>query len=157
MKYSVMALVAGAMALTSCDTMNNLNYASHNSVGVATRSVGATVVGARDVTIDSSDSSRNLGTGLGAALGAGAGSLLGGGKGQLVSTVGFGIAGALAGRAIGDANTTRGQALTVKVDGSKEQYTVTQPIYKQIGRIPVGCHGRFEMGGSQSRFIPDGM
>lgn len=154
--HYVMALAAGALALTSCDTMNNLNYADYNAVGVATRSVGATVVSARDTRIDSSETSRNLGTGIGTALGAGAGSLLGRGKGQLVSAVGFGLAGALAGRAIGDANTTAGQTLTVKLDGSSQRYTVTQPIYKQIGRIPVGSHGNFQMGGNQSRFIPDG-
>lgn len=152
-----MALAAGALMLASCDTMNDFGYTSNNQVGVATQSMGATVVSARDTTIDSSSTSRNLGTGLGAALGAGAGSLLGRGKGQIVSTVGFGVLGAVAGRAAGDLNTTQGQTLTVKIDGSKTRYTVTQPIYKQIGRIPVGTHGQFEMGNGNSRFIPDGM
>lgn len=155
-KYCVMALVAGSMMLASCDTMNKFNYVNNNQVGVATQTFGATVVAARDVTIDASSTSRNLGTGLGAALGAGAGSLLGGGKGQLVSTVGFGVLGAAAGRGLGDMNTTSGQQLTVKLDNSKTTYTVTQPIMDQIGRIGVGQHGVFQMGGNSSCFIPDG-
>lgn len=157
MKYSVTALAIGAMMLASCDTMNNAAYAPHNSVGVATQSFPATVIAARNVTIDSSDTSRNVGTGLGAVIGAGAGQLLGKGKGRAASTLGFAAAGALAGRALGDLNTTEGQTLTVQVNGGKQTYTVTQPIYKQYGPIPVGAQGTFELGGSNSRFVPYGM
>lgn len=157
MKYSVTALAIGAMMLASCDTMNNANYVAHNQAGVAQQSFPATVIAAQNTTIDSSDSSRNLGTGMGALVGAGAGQLLGKGKGRAASTLGFAAAGALAGRALGDLNTNSGQTLTVQVDGTNQMYTVTQPIYKQYGPIPVGARGIFHYGGNNSRFVPSGL
>lgn len=157
-QHIAMLMAAATLLLPSCESMGNLDKIDPNQAGVAAQALPATVVAAQQCTIDSSSTARNLGTGIGAVVGAGAGSLLGSGKGQIVSAAGFGLAGALAGRAIGDAaGRTAAQRLTVKIDGSKTQYTVVQPVYKQIGLIPVGTHGTFQLGGNNSKFVPDGM
>lgn len=155
-KYTATALAAAAtLAFTSCETMANANRIDANKINQASRVFPATVVSATNVTINTTSTAKNLGTGLGAALGAGAGSLLGSGSGQVVSTVGFGVAGALAGRYLTDSmGNTKGQTLTVRVDGSNQLMSVTQPVYKQYGYIPVGAHGMLNYGG-ESRFVPD--
>lgn len=136
--------------------MGNFNNIDSNRANVASRVYPATVISATNTNINTSSTAKNLGTGVGAALGAGAGSLLGGGTGRVVSTVGFGVAGALAGRYLTDSmGNTKGQTLTVQVDGSKECFSVTQPVYKQFGYIPVGTHGMFHFGGD-AKFVPDG-
>lgn len=156
--YGMMSLVAASLMLASCESMGSLNSVASNQANVAAQVIPATVVSATQTTIDTSSTGRNLGTGIGAALGAGSGALLGRGKGQLVSAVGFGALGALAGRYAVDATgNTTAQRLVVKVDGSKTQYTVTQPVYKEIGLIPVGTHGTLELGNGTSKFLPDGM
>lgn len=150
-------LTAASLMLASCESMGTYNTVKANQANVASQTLPATVVSATQTTIDTESTSRNLGTGVGAALGAGSGALLGRGKGQLVSTVGFGVLGALAGRyAVDAAGKTQAQRLTVQVDGSKTMYTVVQPVYQEIGLIPVGTHGMFQLGGN-SQFIPDGM
>lgn len=152
-----LALAMGLALMPSCSDMTSLNTVSANSVGTVAQLIPGTVTAARTVQIDASSTDKNLGTGFGAAIGAGAGSLLGRGKGQLVSTVGFGVAGAALGRAIGkQAGKTAGQQLTIQVDGSKQIFTVTQPIYEQIGAIPVGTHGNLQYGSAGSKFLPDG-
>lgn len=157
MHYYVMSLVAASLMLASCETMGSMNSVNANAANVASQTLPATVVSAQQTTIDTTSTGRNLGTGIGAALGAGSGALLGKGKGQIVSAVGFGALGALAGRYTVDAaGKTAAQRLTVQVDGSKTMYTVVQPVYKEIGIIPVGTHGMFQLGGN-SQFIPDGM
>lgn len=122
-------------------------------VGAAAQVVPATVVSARTVKVEASASSKNLGAGAGAAVGLGAGQLLGRGKGQVASAVGFGLLGALTGMMIGK---EAGQELMVKLDGSNQQYSVIQPIYKEVGAIPVGTHGSLYIGASDSKFLPDG-
>lgn len=159
MKATLMTalLAAGLLILPSCSDMTSLNSISADSVGSSAEVIAGTVVSARVVDVDASSSDKNLGTMLGTAVGAGAGSLLGRGKGQIVSTVGFGVVGALAGRGAGKAlGKTKGQELVIKADGSGKQYRVTQPIYSQIGAIPVGTHGNLELGVSGSKFLPDG-
>lgn len=147
----------GLFAVTSCTDMASLSSTSPNALGTVAQVVPGTVVSARNVQVDATASDKSLGTGVGAAVGAGAGSLLGRGKGQLVSTVGFGIVGALAGRGVASqAGKTAGQELTIRVDGTKQTYRVTQPIYSQIGAIPVGTHGNLEISGNTSKFLPDG-
>lgn len=137
--------------------MTSLNSVSANSVGSSAEVIAGTVVSARVVDVDASSSDKNLGTMLGTAVGAGAGSLLGRGKGQIASAVGFGVVGALAGRSAGNAlGKTKGQELVIKADVSGKQYRVTQPIYSQIGAIPVGTHGNLELGAGGSKFLPDG-
>lgn len=153
----MMTLVAASLMLASCETMGTLNSVASNQANVASQALPATVVSAVQTTIDTSSTGRNLGTGIGAALGAGSGALLGRGKGQIVSAVGFGALGALAGRYAVDATgKTTAQRLTVKVDGTKTMYTVVQPVYKEVGLIPEGTHGMFYLGG-ESKFVPDGM
>ena len=99
-----------------------------------------------------------IGGGSGAAVGAGAGQMLGGGSGRVVSALGFGAAGALAGRYLTDSmGNTKGQTLTVQIDGSSQLYSVTQPVSQQYGYIPVGAHGMYYHGTNNSRFEPDGM
>lgn len=143
--------------LASCTSMVDGNTVRANQVGVASQALPATVISAKNVTIETTGTARNIGTGVGAAVGAGAGQLLGGGSGRIASTVGFGVLGALAGRYMTDAaGNTAGQTLTVLIDGTKNTtYTVTQPVSKQTGYIPVGTHGMFYLGGN-SRFEPDG-
>lgn len=156
--YIMMAVAATSLMLASCESMGSLSSVRNNQANVATQSFPATVVSAYDTKIETSSTSKNLGTGIGAVLGAGAGQLLGGGSGRVVSALGFGAAGALAGRYMTDAmGNTMGQTITVKIDNSKQMYTVTQPVYEEIGRIPVGAHGMFHFGGNNSRFVPDGM
>lgn len=152
-----LALALGVALLPSCSDMTSLNSVSANSVGTVAQLIPGTVIAARTVQIDASSTDKNLGTGFGAAIGAGAGSLLGRGKGQLVSSVGFGVLGAAVGRATGkEIGKTAGQQLTIQADGKGgKQYTVTQPIYEQIGAIPVGTHGNLQYG-SVSKFLPDG-
>ncbi len=155
--YIIALLTAGLFGLYSCSDVASLNATSADSLGTVAQVIPGTVVSARTVQVSASASDKNLGMGLGTALGAGAGSLLGSGKGQIVSAVGFGVVGALAGRGVGaSAGKTQGQELVVKADGDKQQYRVIQPIYSQIGAIPVGTHGNLQYGGSGSKFLPDG-
>lgn len=155
-QHYAMLLAAATLLLPSCESMGDFDKVSTNQANVASQTLPATVISATQTTIDTSSTSRNIGTGVGAVLGAGAGSLLGRGKGQIVSAAGFGLAGALAGRYLTDSmGRTTAQRLTVQIDGSKTMYTVVQPVYKQFGLIPVGTHGMFQLGGN-SQFIPDG-
>ncbi len=150
-------LVSGILGLTSCSGTRSLNSVSANSIGSVGQLIPGTVTGERTIDVEATDTSRNLGTGVGAAIGAGAGSLLGRGKGQIVSSVGFGVLGALAGREVGEAvGKTKGQILTIKADAGEQSYTVTQPIYKEIGAIQVGTHGNLQYSGAESKFLPDG-
>jgi outer membrane lipoprotein SlyB len=158
-KYILMAMVAGcALLTTSCSSMSNYNKVSADKVGYGAQAFPATVVAARSVTIETSSTAKNVGTGVGAVLGAGAGQMLGGGSGRIVSAAGFGVLGALAGRYITDAaGNTQGQSITVKIDGTNQLYSVVQPVSEQVGYIPVGAHGIYYHGTNNSRFEPDGM
>ena len=159
MKHTVCALVAAsAMLLASCSTMVDGNSVSANKVGYGAQAFPATVVAAKNVNIETTSTAKNLGTGVGAVLGAASGSLLGGGTGKLVSAAGFGVAGALAGRYLTDSmGNTKGQNITVQIDGTNQLYSVTQPVSEQYGYIPVGAHGIYYHGTNNSRFEPDGM
>lgn len=151
----IAAVAAVSMVLTSCESMGTLGRVNSNQANVASATYPATVVSVTNTTIDTSSTARNLGTLVGAAIGGGSGQLLGSGSGRVVSTVGFAAAGALAGRYITDAaGRTAGQTITVQVDGSKQMYTVTQPVYEEVGYISVGMRGLFHFGGNNSRFVP---
>lgn len=155
-------LITGVLALSvllvpSCANLANLDRVANNEVGSVAQVIPGTVVSARTVRIDASSSDKNLGTALGTAIGAGSGALLGKGKGQIVSAVGFGALGALAGRGVSKyANQADGQELVIQADKGGAQYRVTQPVYEQMGIIPVGTHGNLQYGGSGSKFLPDG-
>lgn len=157
-KTFVIGMLAACVALVpSCANWANMSYVSAGHVGAAAEVHSGTVVSARTIRIDADDATKNMGTGLGAAIGAGAGSLLGRGKGNVVSTVGFGVVGALAGRGVAKyTGQADGQELTIRLDGSKRRIRVTQPVFKGIGPIPAGTHGTVEMGSGTSKFIPDG-
>ncbi|GEM_PF-1801847 len=160
MKKSIItSLLALSLVLVpSCANLGTLSQVNANEIGSVAQVISGTVVSARTVRADAAASDKNLGTGLGAAIGAGSGALLGGGTGKVVSTVGFGVLGAMAGRGIAKyANKSDAQELVIQADGSKAQYRVTQPIYQEIGVIPVGAHGTLQYGGAGSKFIPDGM
>ncbi len=159
MKHIACAIVAGsAMLLASCSTMVDGNNVAPEKVGYGAQAFPATVVAAKNVNIETTKSAKSVGTGVGAVLGAASGSLLGGGTGKLVSTAGFGVAGALAGRYLTDAmGNTKGQNITVQIDGTNQLYSVTQPVSQQYGYIPVGAHGMYYHGTNNSRFEPDGM
>lgn len=159
MKHTVYAaLTALSLVLVpACANLGSLNQVSAGEIGSVAQIIPGTVVSARTVRADASSTDKNLGTGIGAALGAGSGALLGQGKGQIVSSVGFGVLGAMVGRGVGKyANQSDAQELVIQADGSKAQYKVTQPIYKELGAIPVGTHGSLQYGGSGSKFVPDG-
>ncbi len=158
MKALYITMLAAAVALVpSCANWKDSNFISANEVGQVSRVVPGTVISARTVRIDATSTDKNLGTIIGAAAGAGAGQMLGGGSGRAVSTVGFGIAGALAGRATGKyANQSDGQILKVKVDRTGEIYQVKQHIYEGIGPITEGMHGDLTIGSSGCSFRPDG-
>lgn len=150
------ASAALGLTLASCSTMGTYNTVTASDIGVAQQVLPATVVSAQECTQEASSTSRQMGTGIGAAIGAGAGQLLGKGRGRVASTVGFAAAGALASRYLVDATgKTKCQRLTVAIDGTNERYSFIQPIYKEIGAIPVGCHGNYHHG-SKAQFIPDG-
>ena len=158
MKAFYITLLALAVTFVpSCANLANPYKTSANAIGSVGEVVPGTVVQATRIRIDASSSDKNLGTGLGAAVGAGAGQLLGGGSGRIASTVGFGIAGALAGRAVGKyGNEADGQELLIKADKGGKTYRIQQNIYEGIGEIPVGTHGYLSIGGSNNVFRPDG-
>ena len=88
----IMTVAAASLMMASCESLGTLNRVNSNQANVASASYPATVVGVVNTTIDTSSTSRNLGTLIGGALGAGAGQMLGGGSGRIVSAVGFGYA-----------------------------------------------------------------
>ena len=138
-----LAIALGMALLPSCSNLPSLASVSTATVGTVTQLVPGTVIAARNVEVDSTDTQRSLGTGFGAAVGGGAGSLLGGGHGNFVSTIGFAVAGSALGRIIGnEVGKIPGQELTVKPDNDKlPTCTVVQPVYAEVGAIPVGVHG----------------
>ena len=149
-----------ALAVTfvpSCANYANPNQIAANEVGSVGEVIPGTFIQAKKIRIDASSTDKNLGTGIGAAVGAGTGQLLGGGSGRVVSTVGFGIAGALAGRAAGKyATQADGQELQIKADKGGKVYRIQQNIYQGIGEIPVGTHGYLTIGSRNNSFRPDG-
>ena len=156
-KYILASLAVGCAVLTSsCSTMVDGNYVSSTKVGYGSQAFPATVIAAKNVTIETTSTAKNVGTGVGGAIGLGAGQLLGKGKGRVASTVGFTALGALAGRYATNAlGNTKGQQLTVQIDGKDQYYSVTQPVSKQYGYISVGTHGIYYHGTNNSRFEPD--
>ena len=89
MKKAICMMVAavGMLVAPSCKNVASLDTVSHDSIG----SVGAvyygTVTGARSITIDASDTDKNLGTIGGAALGVALGGLWGGGRARGVTSL----------------------------------------------------------------------
>lgn len=157
MKYTIITTVlASGLLLSSCATMGDFNTVSASEMGTPQQVLPATVIAAQAVTQESSSSTRNMGTLIGAGIGLGAGQLLGGGRGRTAAAVGMAAGGALAGRYLADSmGRTKAQRLTVRIDGSGETYSFVQPIYKQIGAISVGAHGMYYHG-NNAHFVPDG-
>ncbi|MDO4817776.1 MAG: hypothetical protein Q3986_05050 [Akkermansia sp.] len=152
--YITAVLAAATLLVPSCTSMSDYDKISFEDLGGVHETMDGTVVAARYVKADASNETKAWSTALGTAVGAGAGQLLGGGSGRVASTVGFGVVGALAGRGIAEGFGTHAQELTVKV-GNGRKYTVTQPIYKQFGAIPVGTRGTLHVGNGRSRFVPN--
>lgn len=153
----VTCLALGVALLPSCANYGDLSRVTAGEVGTVSQVIPGTIVSARTVRADASGTDKALGTGVGAALGAGAGSLLGGGSGRVVSTVGFGVLGALAGRGAAKyANQSDAQELVIRADGTNATYSVVQPIYEQYGPLSPGLHGNLHYGSKGSKFIPDG-
>ena len=134
--------------------MSNYDKISFEDLGGVHETMDGTVVAARYVKASASNETKTWSTALGTVAGVAGGQLLGGGTGRVASTLGFGAAGALAGRGISEGFGTHAQELTVKV-GNGRKYTVTQPIYKQFGAIPVGTRGVLHVGNGRSRFVPN--
>ncbi|MDO5464182.1 MAG: hypothetical protein Q4F40_04540 [Akkermansia sp.] len=157
MKKTVVLLLAAALGLSSCAWDSSYASVSSNKIGVTQQVLPATVISAYEVKGETSSSAKNVGTVAGGVLGAGLGQMLGGGSGRIVSAAGFGVAGALAGRALTDSmGNTRCQRVTVKVDGKNgPTYSFVQPIYKEFGPLSPGMHGNYHHG-SDAHFTPDG-
>ena len=157
MYKSTIILLAAALGLSSCAWDASYNSVSANKIGVPQQVLPATVVSAYEVQGETSSTAKAVGTGIGAALGAGAGQLLGGGKGRLASPLGFGAAGALAGRYLTDSmGNTRCQRVTVKIDGKNgASYSFVQPVYKEYGLLSAGMQGYYHHG-SDAHFVPLG-
>ena len=155
--YIAAVLAAGTLLVPSCTSMSDYDSISFNDLGSVHETMPGTVTAARYLRADASNETKGWSTLLGTAVGGGAGQLLGGGSGRVASTVGFAAVGALAGRGIAEGFGTHAQELTVKVttNGRTKYYTVTQPIYKQYGAIPVGTHGTLHVGNNRSRFVPN--
>lgn len=153
--YIAAMLAAGTLLVPSCTTMSDYDSISFNDLGGVHETYKATVTDARYVRAGASNETKAWSSAAGAAIGAGAGQLLGGGSGRVASTVGFGLLGGLIGRGVAEGVGTHAQELTVKVDGTKKHYTVTQPIYKQFGAISVGTRGTLHVGNGRSRFVPN--
>ena len=153
--YIAAILAAGTILVPSCTSMSNYDRISFDDLGGVHETMPGKVIAARYVRASASNETKGWSSLAGAAVGAGTGQLLGGGSGRVVSTVGFGLLGGLAGRGASEAVGTHAQELTVRVDGSKKTYTVTQPIYKQFGAIPVGTRGMLHVGNGRSRFVPN--
>lgn len=153
--YITAVLAAATLLVPSCTSMSNYDKISFDDLGGVHETMDGTVVAARYVKADASNETKTWSTALGTVAGVAGGQLLGSGSGRIASTLGFGAAGALAGRGISEGFGTHAQELTVKVDGSKRKYTVTQPIYKQFGAIPVGTRGVLHVGNGRSRFVPN--
>ena len=152
--YITAALAAATLLVPSCTTMSDYDKISFEDLGGVHETMDGTVVAARYVKAGASNETKSWSTALGTVAGLAGGQLLGGGKGRVASTLGFGAAGALAGRGIAEGIGTHAQELTVKVKGGRK-YTVTQPIYKQFGAIPVGTRGVLHVGNGRSRFVPN--
>lgn len=156
MKYSIITTLLALGFLSSCATMGDYNTVTAAQMGAPQQVLAATVVAAQSVTQESDASTRNVGTALGAAVGLGGGQLLGKGKGRAASAIGMAAAGALAGRYLADSvGKTQAQRLTVRIDATGATYSFVQPVYKQIGMIPVGTHGMYYHG-ANAHFVPDG-
>lgn len=150
-------LATVSMLVASCASMADFGMVKTSEVGVAQQVLPATVISVESKTIETSSTSRNVGTAVGGAVGVGAGQLLGRGKGRAASTIGMGVVGALAGRYLTDQmGQTKAQQITVKLDGSGEVFSFVQPIYKQVGAISAGMHGNYYHSSGNARFVPDG-
>lgn len=157
MYKSAILLLAVALGVSSCAWDSSYGSVSANKIGVTQQVLPATVISAYDVKGETSSTAKNLGTGIGAAVGLGAGQLLGSGSGRVASAIGFGAAGALAGRYLTDSmGNTRCQRVTVKVDGKNgPTYSFVQPVYSEFGPLSAGMHGNYHHG-SDAHFTPDG-
>ncbi len=153
----VTLLALSVAFVPSCANYANPYTADALEAGSVGEVIAGTVVQATKIRIDASNTDKNLGTIIGAGVGAGAGQLLGGGSGRVASTVGFGLAGALAGRGVGKyASQADGQELMIKADKGGKVYRIQQNIFEGIGEIPVGTHGYLTLGSRKNVFRPDG-
>ncbi len=155
--FLIAMLALSVTFVPSCANLADPFAADANEAGSVGEVIAGTVVQARKIRIDASNTDKNLGTIGGAALGAGLGQMLGGGSGRVVSTVGFGLVGAAAGRGVGKyATQADGQELLIKADKGGKTYRIQQNIYDGIGEIPVGTHGYLSIGSRKNVFRPDG-
>ncbi len=153
----VTMLALSVAFVPSCSNYANPFAADANEMGSVGEVIPGTVIQATKIRVGASSTTKNIGTVGGAALGAGLGQMLGGGSGRIVSTVGFGVLGAAAGRGAGAAvGAADGQELIIKADKGGKTYRIQQNIYDGIGEIPVGTHGYLSLGSRKNVFRPDG-
>ena len=150
-KAFAIAFAVLATALAGCASGLGANSYDPSQIGRVARVDEGTVVAARPITIEGSNSASKVGTLAGAALGGLAGSELGGGrKANTAGAIGGAVLGGLAGNAIGkSAGAQPGFAYTIRLP-SGELVSVAQ-----AGEfaLPAGTPVLIEYG-DRARVIP---
>lgn len=150
-KAFAIAFVVLATALAGCASGLGANSYDPSQIGRVARVDEGTVVAARPITIEGTNSAAKVGTLAGAALGGLAGSELGGGrKANTAGAIGGAVLGGLAGNAIGkSAGAQPGFAYTIRLP-SGELVSVAQ-----AGEfaLPAGTPVLIEYG-DRARVIP---
>lgn len=143
-----------SLTLGSCNSYVSFNSVAPKLIGAGAKQQSATVVSTLPTTISTNDRTSIYASIVGAAVGAGAGQLLGSGSGRVVSTVGFGTLGMLAGNAVGNAMTTiKAERVTVKTS-SNRQVVFTQPIFREYGPLVPGQSGTLYSNSGSYCFVP---
>jgi outer membrane lipoprotein SlyB len=110
----ILCLIGVALLLGACTRNISPDTYSVGSVGMATRTIRATIISVRDVKIEGNRT--GIGAGAGATGGAVAGSAIGGNaRGNILGAIGGAVAGGIAGAAI-EEGTTRQTGLEYVVE-----------------------------------------
>lgn len=151
---ALLAMTVLSLTLGSCNSYISFDKVAPKMIGSGAKQMDATVVSTLPTTINSNDRTSIYGSILGAAIGAGAGQMLGGGSGRVVSTVGFGALGMLAGNAAGNSMTTcKAEKVTVKTKG--KEIVFTQPIFREFGPLVPGMTGTLYYNAGSYCFVPN--
>lgn len=148
----VLAVTAGLLVTSGCAQRSSQNVYQSNEVGRSSAVTFGSVVSARIVDINGSNS--GVGTLIGGAAGAGAGSYIGNGTGSIWGAA----AGALVGAAVGTAaeqavNNRRGIEYLVMLE-SGEAMSVVQEIPDNEMPIPAGARVMVQNSGGYQRILP---
>ncbi len=150
-KAFAIAFAVLATALAGCASGLGANSYDPSQVGRVARVEEGTIVAARPITIEGSNSSAKIGTLAGAALGGLAGSEIGGGrKANTAGAIGGAVLGGLAGNAIGKSTGAQpGYAYTIRLP-SGELVSIAQA---GDFALPAGTPVLIEYG-ARARVVP---